>query len=479
MIDICYILSFGFAARTVLHSGLVPALRSRGLSVAAVCPGAGEEGWRTVAGKLEIELYAAPKLGNWFAREYLEARRYFFENVRQNPALWARHLRNTERAAPPRGRLQCQSLLALNRVLMRARPLRQTLATVEASFLRSRAVRRLLRHLNPRLVVCTYPINALEATCLAEAKRLGIATVVQLLSWDNVTSKGRFPILPDYWLSWGPIMTSELKDCYGAGAGRVFETGVAHFDAHVNALEPLLQRRLLQDMGLEAGQPYLLFGMSSPYFAPYEIGIVEELARAVRANKFGAAVNLVVRPHPQNVTGNLADETWLPRLRALAGPRVGIAWPAVRESEMNWALDESDLPVLVNLLAGCAINLNSGSTFTIDGICHGKPVILTLFDAGHEVPWHRSARRGADFLHLRKLVNLGGFCVADSFQSLFRLVNEGLANPGSGRPAREAALRAECGRVDGISCQRIASRLASLVTDVCREQGVQPVPLSV
>lgn len=41
-IDICYFLSVGFAAWTVLQTGLVSALTQQGLSVAAICLGSND-----------------------------------------------------------------------------------------------------------------------------------------------------------------------------------------------------------------------------------------------------------------------------------------------------------------------------------------------------------------------------------------------------------------------------------------------------
>lgn len=476
---VCYVLSFGFPARTVLHTGIVSELRKRRANTAAICPGADDPGLKHVAERLGVEMHAPPGSLPRAGREYLAARRYLFEDVRANPALYARHLRDIEPPSNPPARLrhrlsgaakrlERRGLYLLNRVMRRSKVLSGAAAAGERLFLRNRELRALLQRLDSSLLVTTYPINILEATAMAEAKRLGIPTVVQLLSWDNITSKGRFPVLGDYYLSWGPIMSGELREYYGIDVNRIFETGVAHFDAQLTTADVSLRARLLADMGLDPTRPYLLFGMSSPFFAPREIDLVEELARWVRAGEFGPELNLVVRPHPQNVQGYMAEASWLPRLRALQGPRVGIFWPKLLESKLAWALDESDLPALASIMAGCAINLNSGSTFAIDGLIHQKPVVMTFFDAEDVLPWHRSARRCADFIHLKKLIDTGGLFPVRSFEELRTTLHRLLKEPDLNLDLRKKALHAECGPVDGRAAERIADALVAIANKHAR-----------
>ena len=122
-----------------------------------------------------------------------------------------------------------------------------------------------------------------------------------------------------------------------------------------------------------------------------------------------------------------------------------------------------DMPRLVNLLAGCSICLNSGSTFAIDGIIHDKPVILTLFDGEAEVPWHRSIVRYNDVIHMRKLIELGGLRVTSSYDELAETIKNYLADPTLDSEGRQRSRARECGEIDGQACTRIAKVLATLV----------------
>ncbi len=459
MTDICYVISQGFAARMILHSDLVPSLRARGLSVALIAPNAGEASLRAFAAQHQVRLEPLPALPPRWLSYYGQWRWYLYEDVRRNPSLWAKHLRAVAQAGRPWRRLAPALLLGLNRLAARSGWLRALFGAVEKLLLADARLADTLRRLRPGLVVSTYPVAPEEAAVLLAAERAGFPTVGQLLSWDNITTKGRFTVVPDFFAAWGPIMRAELEAYYQVSPERIVETGVAHFDQHVTSVSPASIRQAVADLKLDPDRPYLFFGMMSPYFAPHEIDIVEWVARAVAGDRFGRDVQLVIRPHPQNVQGYMADTTWLPRLAALAGERVAIDYPLLEDSALQWNLHATDLPKLARLLAGCAVCLNSGSTLSIDTIIHDRPVILTLFDAGRALPWWQSARRGGEYLHLAKLIDLGGVRVTRSFAELEQAIAQAVAEPLRDADGRRRVRQAEVGPCDGQAALRVAEAL--------------------
>jgi len=172
----------------------------------------------------------------------------------------------------------------------------------------------------------------------------------------------------------------------------------------------------------------------------------------------------VVRPHPQNVIGGMADKSWLPRLRALTSKRVAVDFPKMEESQLSWNLASGDLEHLMRLIAGCSICLNSGSTLAIDAILQDKPVILTPFDAADStISWHRSARRLPEYPHLKKLIKMGGLRCAGNFEELTGAILEYLDSPELDQKERAATRKAQCGPSDG----RAAKRVAQALSEIC------------
>lgn len=461
-VDLCYVLSHGFAARMVLHSELIPELARRGLSVAVLVP-AGEEvalaatarerGFRVAAAEPPRE--SGPRLSQWF-------RPYVYEDVRLNPALWSKHLKVVEGGGRRRAALRL--FYAYNRVACRLGFVRSSVMALERRGLRSAAVAAVLRELAPRAVVSTYPVNDFEGAALLEARRRGILTVGQLLSWDNITSKGRWLVVPDRFVAWGPIMAEELAAHYGVNGASVVCAGVPHFDAHLTQVSRERIAGLLHGLGLRGDRPYLFFGMSSPVFAPTEIDLVERLAGAVGAGVFGDAMQLLVRPHPQNVQGSMADGSWLPRLEAVRSTLVGVNYPRLVEgSALPWSMEREDLVDLANLVGGCSVCLNSGSTLSIDAIVQDRPVVLPLFDLGPPRPWYASVRRVADYVHQRTMLDLGGVRVTGSLEETEEAIRAYLDNPSRDAEGRRRVRERELGVCDGRATGRVAEALKGFV----------------
>lgn len=464
-VDVLYVISNGFPARTVLHTDLVPELKRLGCSVGILVANGGADSIREPASRLEVEVFEAPAISFASSTREQMMRRYLTENVRKNPALWANHLIMANNRSP-RKRVMAHGYLLLSKLAAAFPPLRRAKEKEMRAQLVSPELEALLKRISPSLVASTYPASPMEAAALLAAKNHGMRTLGQLLSWDNITCKGRFTVVPDSFISWGPIMSEELAEYYGVGPDRVVECGVAHFDPHSAPVPKEQIAASMESVGLDPAKPYLLFAMSSPYFFPKEIDVVEWLAGKVAAGAFGPDIQLMVRPHPQNVTGSMADLSWLPRLDALKGPRVGIDYPKMGGQGLSWNMDESDLPHLAAIVAGCSISLNSGSTMAIDCLMRDRPVILTPFDADDKsIPWHASGRRVTEYIHLRKLIETGGLDVAASFAELETAIKAYLADPGRLAEKRIFARQRECGPSDGQAGKRIAAAVAKMAME--------------
>lgn len=466
--DICYIISHGFSARMIFDSDLIPHLKRKGLSVAIVTPNANEESMQSTADRLGISLFQTPKTNRLLILEYLVLRSYIYEDIKNNPALWAKHLRSIKfnESVLPWRKIAPYVYYPLYLFSRKYQWMVSLFKRFEKKILKNKKVARLLRKINPKLIVATYPVDFLEGSFIHMGVRNNIKTVTQLLSWDNITCKGHFPAVSDYFISWGPIMSGEIVDYYNFEKNKIFETGIPHFDKHI--LSPDIEKlnHYMKLLKLDPEKPYLFLGMSSPYFAPHEIDIVEWLANKITKNDFGKHMQLVVRPHPQNVQGNLADLNWLPRLKKIQNERVAVDFPLLEEaSKLRWNMKDEDLIKLVNLIFGCSVSMNSGSTLSIDSIVQNKPVVLTSFDADKELPWFRSVRRTQEYLHLKKLINLKGVKVAKSFDELEKYIIEYLENPDVDLEQREKTKYMECGVCDGKASERVADALYEILND--------------
>jgi len=154
--------------------------------------------------------------------------------------------------------------------------------------------------------------------------------------------------------------------------------------------------------------------------------------------------------------GDMADESWLPRLRALEQlDNVGLFPPKMNtDSRLLYSIARDDLSEFSQLLAGAAVVLNSGSTVSIDAMMCGRPVILTSFDAEEQLSYWNSARRLIDYTHLAKFVAHGGVRVTKSYADLAEAVSAYLADPDLDAAARATTVEKYCLAADGGATDR-------------------------
>ena len=377
----------------------------------------------------------------------------------ENPALRSGHLhRRKERP------LVGWAMEVVNRSLARSPLFRRLSRTLESKLNRSRETKHLLLRLQPDLLVLSNPFGIEETVYLLHARELGIPVACQTLSWDNITTKGSPLLMPDFFISWGPIMTEEIVELYHFPREKIHECGVCHFDVYSQTDKLIPRSILLEELDLPADRPYIFYGMGAKSsWTSDEIDILEWLTGRVNANSFAEPCSLVIRLHPQGASGYYSlDASDLQRLKALAGPRVVLESPPVLSERLESDAPKSDMYHLASLLAGSAMCLNISSTLCLDACMLDRPTITIAFDGWRELPNEESTRQALDFIHMAKLLGFGGVRIAKSFSELEAHINAYLRDPSLDRDGRMLSVAQECGPRDGKATARVANTLLQL-----------------
>jgi hypothetical protein len=456
---IAFLYENGFAARMMLRSGLGKELVVQGAEVTAISPNADEAYFQKECREDGIKLEQEPQKYSRVAELFRSYRPYLLDDVMGNPSLRAVHFNRL------RNRPVLQAVTAtINKHFAPLSIFRYTTSALERTLNRSRKIKHLLARVRPDLLVLPNPFGEIVTIYLLHAKELGIPTVCQMLSWDNVTSKGTPLAMPDCFISWGPIMTEEIAAIYHFPRQRIYECGVPHFDVYSRRDQLTPRHVVAAQLNLNVDEPYIFYGMVLPGSCPNEMQILEWLVKQIVGETFSKPCSLVIRPHPQTIRGmHQMDVARFERLHSMLGPRVALDLPPVLSERLFWDLPKSDMYHLASVLTGSAICINANSTLCIDACMADRPVITIAFDGWKDLPYHRSVRRGLDFTHIAKLLALGGVRIARSFDDLFEHIDAYLNDPALDRRARSLSVARECGLQDGQATERVANTLLNLV----------------
>ncbi|MGD9080801.1 MAG: hypothetical protein PVG96_15750 [Desulfobacterales bacterium] len=150
---------------------------------------------------------------------------------------------------------------------------------------------------SPYIVPRTAEVEYVQA-----ARALQIPTVAIVLSWDNLTTKGTFHIIPDAVLVWNEALAKEATAFHDVPADKISITGAPVFDFWFDMQPALDFESFARKVGIDEHQPYVLYLCSSRYISGDETAFIQAFAAALRDNPDSAHINVMVRPHPLNAT---------------------------------------------------------------------------------------------------------------------------------------------------------------------------------
>jgi len=225
-----------------------------------------------------------------------------------------------------------------------------------------------LRHKKPDVVVVTPMIQRFseEVEYAKAAIEAGIPTVVPSLSWDVLTTKGLFHIIPDLLLAWNDVQRTEANEIHGIENDHILITGSPFFDKWFE-IDELKEGRssFCRRVGLNPAKPYLLYLGSSKNIAEDETWLVHEIINKIKCHpdsKF-RELSFLVRPHPTN-TKHYAR---LENSGAIVWPKEG-ALPQEKNSQRDF----------YNSVIHSTLAAGINTSGMIDAIIIGKPCLTIM-----------------------------------------------------------------------------------------------------
>lgn len=179
--------------------------------------------------------------------------------------------------------------------IIRHRTCFKLLETVERLIPAPCAVMKDIKDVSPDLVYVS-PGNmrySNEIAYVKAASKLGIPSVISVLSWDNLTNKGLFHWTPDIFLAWNRHHEEELKTLHDIDNERIKIVGAQLFDKWAQRDESFLpDERLLE----YTKEPYILYLGSSSNIAKDESEVLKNIISQVLQK--GHSCRIVFKPHP-------------------------------------------------------------------------------------------------------------------------------------------------------------------------------------
>jgi hypothetical protein len=351
-----------------------------------------------------------------------------------------------------------------NAVLGRFPAIARAWQRVEGWFIRGDEFDALLGETRPKVVItANYGTESLEVRLLRAAHRHGVPSLAIIPSWDNLSSKGVIGENPKHLAVWNLIMRQEAMSLYGFKEAAVHVCGGLQFDLYATQRSQDERDAILRRLSIDPRRPFVVIGTITPRYFANNIDIVDIVNEAVEAGRLPAALQIVVRLHPQVVDDpHFGDNLDQYRDRAARYERIKLSIPRVLRWGSITPPTPEDGAELMTLLQLAAVSVMPASTLAIDACALGAPVIGIGFDGHQQRPYQDSVRRTFDFTHYRRIVAEGGLRIAESRDELVTEIAAYLRDRRRDEEGRARIVSSHLVAVDGGAWKRVLGVVGEL-----------------
>jgi hypothetical protein len=321
--------------------------------------------------------------------------------------------------------------------------------------------KRMFERIQPSVLFCSHQRPSIVLPAVLAARCMGIPTATFIFSWDNITSKGRITAPFDHYLVWSNHMRDELLRYYPNVPARcVHVVGTPQFEPYADADLLWSKEEFCSRIGADSARPLICYSGGDPGTCPEDQEHIRVLLELIRDGRIKRNCQVIVRPVPVE-DGRRYDgvRARFPEL-IFAQPN----WEHVEAGDWSRVIPtKDDIQFLANLTYHCDLNVNLGSTMTLDFGIRNKPVVNIAFDIADPPIFGMSLWDYYYFFdHYRPVVELKAARPARSAEQLADLINAYLENPDLDAEGRRQLVNMQV----GVPLAESSSRIVDILSDV-------------
>lgn len=313
---------------------------------------------------------------------------------------------------------------------------------------------------NPDLVFAPYMVFT-DHSFLKEAKKAGIKTLGQTLSWDNLYSKTFLLSHPDNLIVQTRTIEEQAKTM-GDYRGNIFVCGIPQYDRHFTKVGVVTREEFFKKIGADPAKKLIVYAFSGKQGLHKDFDIVRLINDWRKSGKFSKEVEILARPYPRT---DFPEEK-LKKITQDYGILAFSATKHVGSGDADWEFDEEAISFLENTLAHADIVITMYSTFFIEAAIFDKPLIGVSFDISGNLPYWDSALRFFEWDHLRDIKGFSGIWLARSQSELLEAINKYLVESSFMKEGREKIVQKQVEFKDGLSAKRAADVILSICQNI-------------
>jgi hypothetical protein len=319
-----------------------------------------------------------------------------------------------------------------------------------------------LRATRCRAALFTAPELAIVRPLAHAAQQLGLRTIAMIHSFDNLSTKGRHSVVFDAYLVWSADMKAELLHVYPEiRESDIHIAGTTHFHFYASPRHQTTRTEVSEFLGLDPSRPIVLYAAGPDALLPFEVPVVERLARDLADVALAERPQVVVRLHPFERD----SERW----KALAARAPQLVWSVPWETsaaDPSWAAPtDDDLRAFCGLVRHADVVVNAASTMSLEAAICDRPAICVDYCLPPFEDFASHLHAFYDYFHYRPITESGAVRIAHSPGELVAQIVGALRVPKRDQSQRAALVRRMCAVPPAEAVESVASAIERAMLD--------------
>lgn len=311
----------------------------------------------------------------------------------------------------------------------------------------------LVEKVHPDAVFCFTPYFLEEELLLRASKYLHIPIATAILSFDNLTTRGLFPVEFDAYFLWNKYNREELFRIYPETKGKTVKiVGAPQFDFYYDKSYLWPEEVWRKRLNLPVGRKVILFSSASSIIVPHEDQWLRQIDQAIEEGKIIENPVVLLRRHP-----NEPSERWKDLLKSTKNIVFDEPWAPGSHKIGKTNIRREDIEKLMSTLWYSDVHINASSTMAVDGAILDKPQIGPAYDETGK--FNRESIEIYLREHYLPITNSGGLVIVKSREELIRAINEAFLFPEKYSQGRKKIVQEICTFMDGRCTDRVSEAL--------------------
>jgi hypothetical protein len=291
--------------------------------------------------------------------------------------------------------------------------------------------------IKPDVIISTKSAIWDEYPIARVGEKFGIPQITYVLSFDNITTNGVFPVTYNKWLVWNEINKTEILNQYPDVRDEdVVICGPLQFDFYSNRKKYLINKEeFFKQFNLDISKPVLLFGAGSQLISDQEPHVATQIADAVRKKEIPKNPQLLIRLHPDDTL-----KRWEVVTSNYPEVKFSLPWKIIEVKKHLAIPTDNDISLLVSTIAHSDVVINTSSSMALDAASFDIPIICLAYDDRQGKPFDRLCRLLYEREHYVPITNSGGVKLVFSKKELVIAINRYLDHPEDDQEKRSKML---------------------------------------